>query len=307
MYHVTARGNERRALFRDDRDREEYLVRAARYRERFRFQLLSYCLMTNHVHLAIRTGEQPLSRIMVGLHSSYAAWFNRRHDRVGHLFQGRYKANVILRQRHLITLVRYIHHNPVRARIVAHAADYRWSSDRYLRGRLAPEWFDIDAVHALLGDTRRAAIRHYVHLMDGPASTSAPDATPAPSDGASDGEVVAVSPPCPTGEPRRPIPGLSIERLLEEVARDAGMPVDTLKGRGRGGAVAAARCVAAYLGSRFGGLSVRRIARHLGRDDSSFVRPLAKLERHLRSDAALRTRLDQIVQNLTTSERTPSA
>jgi len=61
LYHVTARGNERRALFRDDADRREYLHRLARYREKFRFRLLSYCLMTNHVHLAIRTGEHPLS------------------------------------------------------------------------------------------------------------------------------------------------------------------------------------------------------------------------------------------------------
>ena len=113
VYHVTARGNERRPIFRDDRDREEYLARIAYYRNKFRFRLLSYCPMTNRVHLAIRTSDAPLSRIMAGLHSSYIQRFNRRHHRVGHLFQGRYKSFLVQEGRYLIALIRYIHRNPV--------------------------------------------------------------------------------------------------------------------------------------------------------------------------------------------------
>jgi putative transposase len=109
LYHVTARGNERRALYRDDADRRDYLDLLARCRQKFRFQLLAYCLMTNHVHLAIRTGEDPLSRIMARLHSIYAERFNRRHERVGHLFQGRYKASLVRDERYLHALLRYVH------------------------------------------------------------------------------------------------------------------------------------------------------------------------------------------------------
>ena len=76
----------------DGEDRNDYLARVAWYRAKFGFRLLAYCLMTNHVHLAIRRGPAPLSRVMAGLHSSYTQWFNRRHRRVGHLFQGRYKS-----------------------------------------------------------------------------------------------------------------------------------------------------------------------------------------------------------------------
>lgn len=88
LYHVIVRGNERKDVFRDDADREEYLHRLAHYREKFQFRLLAYCLMNNHVHLAIEVSRDPLSRIMAGLQSAYTQYFNRRHRRVGHLFQG---------------------------------------------------------------------------------------------------------------------------------------------------------------------------------------------------------------------------
>ncbi len=90
LYHVIGRGNERNAVFRSDRDRSDYLERLAHYGEKFVYRLLAYCLMGNHVHLAIETGEAPLSRIMAGLQSSYTQAFNRRHRRVGHLCQVRY-------------------------------------------------------------------------------------------------------------------------------------------------------------------------------------------------------------------------
>jgi putative transposase len=164
LYHVTARGNERKALFRDDSDRREYLARAALYREKFHFRLLAYCLMTNHVHLAIRAGDEPLCRIMARLHSSYAEWFNRRHNRVGHLFQGRYKAFLVQEDRRFHALVRYIHLNPVKARLVERAADYPWSSDQFLRRGRGPEWLDVDDLLGLLDATRRSAVQRYVEL-----------------------------------------------------------------------------------------------------------------------------------------------
>jgi REP element-mobilizing transposase RayT len=116
-----------KAVFRDDSDRNDYLSRLAHYAEKFGFRLLAYCLMDNHVHLAIETGKAPLSRIMAGLQSSYTQQFNRRHGRVGHLFQGRYKAFLIEKDRYALALLRYIHENPVKAGVVAKPQDYAWS------------------------------------------------------------------------------------------------------------------------------------------------------------------------------------
>jgi|KBSSwiStaDraftv2_1062776.scaffolds.fasta_scaffold02332_24 REP element-mobilizing transposase RayT len=300
LYHVTARGNERRALFRDDVDRLEYLARAARYRERFRFRLLAYCLMTNHVHLAIRTGQEPLSRIIAGLHSSYAEWFNRRHDRVGHLFQGRYKAFLVQEDRRLHALVRYIHLNPVKARIADRASDYPWSSDRFLRRGRGPEWLDVDHLLSLLDETRRSAVRRYVDLVDGPSGDASYDPGHAIDQAVIGDEDFALTQweAAASSQPKPRSREVSLDRVLDAVARECGLTLDELRSGRRGGKYAAARCLAVYVARLLCGASIRRVALRLGRDDSSFVRPLAELERRLDSDQALRTWLDRVAKAL---------
>jgi REP element-mobilizing transposase RayT len=299
LYHVTARGNERRALFRDDADREEYLRRIARYREKFRFRLLSYCLMTNHVHLAIRAGEQPLSRVMAGLHSSYAEWFNRRHRRVGHLFQGRYKALLIQENRHLQALVRYIHRNPVKARIVARAAEYPWSSDRYLRRGEAPPWLDAHDLLALLGNTRRLAVRRYVELVEDPGDAPGYDPSRALDQAVVGDEVFAAAQWDAAPAVSRPrAREARLDDVLGAVARDGGFTTADLYSGRRGGELAATRCRAVYLARLICGVSARRVALHLGRDDSAFVRPLARLERSLETDPATRARMNRLLETL---------
>ena len=165
VYHVIARGNERRAVFREDTDRELYLERLELYQKRFGFRVYAYCLMTNHIHLAVETGKASLSRIMLGLQGSYTQAFNRRRGRVGHLFQGRYKSLVVQKDRYLLALVRYIHENPVLAGIVREPPDYRWSSDRWYRKRGGPPWLDVNSVLGMFGRQRQAAVRAYAAFM----------------------------------------------------------------------------------------------------------------------------------------------
>ena len=121
--------------------------------------------MTNHIHLALETGPVPLSRIVLALHGSYAQAFNQRHGRVGHLFQGRYKALLVQKTSYLLALVRYIHENPVKAGLVRHAATYRWSSDRFYRGMSAPDWLDPSGLLELLGADPARAARRYRSFM----------------------------------------------------------------------------------------------------------------------------------------------
>ncbi len=298
VYHVTARGNERRSIFRDDQDREDYLARIAFYRHKFRFRLLSYCLMTNHVHLAIRTAEAPLSRIMAGLHSSYTQRFNRRHRRVGHLFQGRYKSFLVQEDRYLIALIRYVHRNPVRAGIVRRAADYPWSSDRFLRTGHGPAWLDVDETLAVIGPSRRSAIGRYAELVD-EASTGADDSVLRRVGGAVEGdEDFALERFAAAGELDVPLLGLTESRILEVVAAEMGVPLGELTGPRKGGRIAFTRCLAAYIARRFARISVRCVARRLNRDDSSFVRPLTTLESRLELEPALRDQVDRIIRTL---------
>lgn len=113
-YHVTARGNERKSIYRDDSDRTHFLELLAETTERFALRIHAYVLMDNHFHLLLETPEANLSRSLQWLNVSYSLWFNRRHDRVGHLFQGRFKSVVVEDDAGWQEVARYIHLNPVR-------------------------------------------------------------------------------------------------------------------------------------------------------------------------------------------------
>jgi REP element-mobilizing transposase RayT len=134
FYHVIARGNQRQAIFHNDRDRYYYLDRLEHYRKRYGFIVYAYVLMTNHVHLLVETGATPLSKIMQGLQFTYTRDFNRRYQKVGHLFQGRYTAILCDRDAYLVELVRYLHLNPARIRMPLNPWRYPWSSHRVYMG-----------------------------------------------------------------------------------------------------------------------------------------------------------------------------
>ena len=158
LYHVTARGNDRRALFDEDPDRIAFLEFLAEAVTRFRWSLTAWVLMTNHFHLVIQTPDANLSRGMHWLNSRYAGWFNRRHKRTGHLFEGRFKSLLIEKERHFNEVLRYVVLNPVRAKMVAGPERYPWSSYRGTSGlEVAPEWLDVAAVHGLFEHDRATA------------------------------------------------------------------------------------------------------------------------------------------------------
>jgi putative transposase len=128
FYHVTSRGNARQDIFADDEDYRTFLTILADVVERYRWLLHAYCLMGNHYHLLIETPQANLSRGMRQLNGVYTQKYNRRHNRVGHLFQGRYKAFVVEKDAYLLELSRYIALNPVRAKLVSSPEDWPWSS-----------------------------------------------------------------------------------------------------------------------------------------------------------------------------------
>jgi putative transposase len=130
VYHVTARGNARAAIFLDDDDRRRFLALLAEAVERRGWACYAYCLMDNHYHLLIETASANLSRGMRHLNGVYTQRFNRAHGRVGHVFQGRYKAILVEKQAYLLELCRYVVLNPVRAGMVTGAGDWVWSSYR---------------------------------------------------------------------------------------------------------------------------------------------------------------------------------
>ena len=136
LYHVTDRGNERRAIFRDDQDRRRFLDYLGEAVKKYCLQIHAFCLMPNHYHIEIETSQGNISHAMQWLKTTYTVNFNKRHRRVGHLFQGRFKAILVEKENHLLELTLYIHLNPVRAGLAVLPEDYAWSSyPDYIRVR----------------------------------------------------------------------------------------------------------------------------------------------------------------------------
>lgn len=138
-------------IFLDDFDREAFLSIVERARKRFKFKLLAYCLMTNHVHLLIQVSTAPLDRIMKLILSRYSRRFNRRTNSKGHVFEERYGRKIVRSDRYLGIVIRYIHGNPVKAGMVSETWSYRWSSAKQYKEN-ASGFADIEAVRELFGD-----------------------------------------------------------------------------------------------------------------------------------------------------------
>ena len=169
IYHVTSRGDRREAIFVDDVDREALIDVVATGMSRFDAQVLAYCLMGNHYHFVLHTRKANLSLLMRHLNGVYTQAFNRPHNKVGHLLQGRFKAILVDRDAYLLEVCRYVELNPVRAHMVNQPAQWQWSSYRAHVGQApTPQWLDTAGLHGyLLGhaprglaDERRAAQRY---------------------------------------------------------------------------------------------------------------------------------------------------
>ena len=167
IFHVTSRGNERRNIVRDGRDRRRFLDFLGRVTEDRRWRLYAWVLMSNHYHLLLELRETGLSKGIHWLNQRLAQTFNGRHDRVGHLFQGRFKAIHVEREGHFLELLRYIVLNPVRAKMIENVAEYEWSSYAATAGPApAPGWLDVRGALAQFDssnvDVARAEYRTFV-------------------------------------------------------------------------------------------------------------------------------------------------
>ena len=168
LHHVMVRGIERTALFRDDVDRADFITRLASLVEAGAWTVSAWALLPNHAHLLVRTGSRPLPRSMRALLTGYAGAFNRRHKRVGHLFQNRYKSIVVEAEFYLLELVRYVHLNPLRAKVVPdlrRLGQYPWTGHSALLGTVPRPWQDTRTILRQFGPTparARTAYRAFV-------------------------------------------------------------------------------------------------------------------------------------------------
>jgi len=166
IYHVTSRGDRREEIYLDEEDREIWLAVMAQVCERFNWRCHTWCMMDNHYHIVVETIEGNLSKGMRQLNGVYTQKSNRRHQRVGHVFQGRFKAILVDRDNYLLELCRYVVLNPVRAGIVNDVVDWPWSSYRAMISQESvPAWLETDAVLSYFGKRRKSVIAKYIDFV----------------------------------------------------------------------------------------------------------------------------------------------
>ena len=178
LYHVTSRGDRREDIYMDDADRQRWLDILGEVCLRHNWLCHAYCLMDNHYHIVIETVDGNLSAGMRQLNGVYTQWHNRTHGRVGHVFQGRFKAIIVQRQAYLLELARYVVLNPVRANICQTPDQWRWSSYLAMIGQAhRPNWLHTEWLLGQFGSHYTKAVAAYIeHVHAGVGLTSVWDA-----------------------------------------------------------------------------------------------------------------------------------
>jgi putative transposase len=272
VYHVLCRGNNRQKIFRDDLDRGRYLEKLVHYCELKEVSLLGYCLLSNHIHLLVETPQGNLSKMMQAFQTSYTLYFNRRHGRSGHVFEQRYKALLVDKDNYLLQVSRYIHCNPVAAKLVARPQDYRWSSyGAYVNGK-GVRGLSTSLVLEQLGGKRKEQIRNYREYVESdPVGTVNQEPPPTVKQvviGDTEfaeqvlnrrrGKVVTER-------------GYTLGQVEQAVCRAARIEREELGRTQRRPAVKRARELFMYLGRHHTGASLREIADRIGVRDISTV------------------------------------
>ena len=178
LHHVMGRGIEQTNLFRTDADRGDFVDRLAQLCLEGSLVVYAWSLLSNHFHLLVRTGRQPISRSMKKLLTGYVVNFNLRHKRSGHLFQNRYKSIICEEDPYLLELARYVHMNPVRAgmvRDVEQLRDYRWSGHSAIMGRVKQQWQDVNTILAYFGKGKKAVEKYEEFVKEGAVQGRRPE------------------------------------------------------------------------------------------------------------------------------------
>lgn len=287
-------------MFFDDVDRTKFCLLVQEGIERFGHRVHAFCLMDTHVHLAVQVGEEELWRIMQNLTFRYTRWYNRRHGRWGHLFQGRYKANVVDADGLLPALVRSIHLEPVRAGVVPKPEDARWTSHLPYLGRSEVAWLEKASVLGRFGDEEGAAIREFGRFVAEAGTEDHEEFSQERSDGRVIG-TEAFRGRIQEATRGAQVPGVTLDEIIDAVRGVYEMERDDLRGRGRRASEARAMVALMVRGAR--GLTLAEAAREFSRDTSSLVIGAKRLQAKLETDLALRDRWAQVRARLPTRRR----
>jgi len=299
LYHVISRGNRRQGIFRDEKDLRSFLAYLSYSKMKFSFRLYAYALMKNHIHLLREVEKVPLSKIMQSLLSRYTQYFNRRYRQVGHLFQGRYKAIVCDKDAYLLELVRYLHLNPVRARIVTRPEDYAWTGHLSYLGKREEDLIDEGFILDQLGGDRSSSRRSYRRFVWEGMKGGHEEKYYQVKDQRYLGEDAFVERiEMEREKPEDWIYEIPLKAISKEVARAIGSGEDELYSLRRGRQGSQGRAMVAYLAKRISGYTGKEIGDHFRRSSVMVSEAIKKVEELLRKDRAFAKGLRVLAESL---------
>lgn len=258
IYHVTARGNNRQIIFNDEFDKMYYLSLLRYYKDKYECELYAYVLMDNHVHLLIAVADQPLAKFMQGVQQCYTQYYNHKYSHVGHVFQQRYNAEICADDSYLLSVVRYIHNNPIKAKIVDRV-DYPWSSHKYYL-KADCSFVDSSFILGIFSNNKTTAIERYLSFIK--------ELEEFPVMLAGGAGIVTRNSNCVTADHYN----ISIDELLEQSAKKAGIAIEDILGGSKVRAVVMARRRFIYLALKSGLVTGAELARRLNVSQSQITR-----------------------------------
>jgi REP element-mobilizing transposase RayT len=296
FYHVILRGNGGEKIFFSEHDRNRLYLLIQEGIVRFKYRLHGYCLMTNHIHLIIQVGNLPLSKIVQNISFRYTKYINKKKKRIGHLFQGRYKAVLIDADTYLLELVRYIHNNPVRAGMVKNALDYKWSSHQPYLGKQKIPFLTMDLVLGQFGKTvglSRKKFKQYVERKSGEGQQAEF------YKGIHDTRVLGDENFAEKVlQQKLTFKKPSLQRIVQQVCKQFGVQEKELKKPGRQRKMSEFRGIIGWLAKQLEATSLTEVSTHFNRDLATMSRAVRKIEeRYARSEDA-QNLLDDLIDQL---------
>ncbi len=302
MYHVMLRGNARQTVFHQDAEYRYFEEILAQGLEQYAIVLHAYCWMKNHVHMALQVQDIPLSKLMQNISQRYTQWSNKRYDRVGHVFQGRYKAVLVDSDAYLTELIRYIHLNPVRSKIITDPLDYPLSSHAAYAGKTRPpDWLHIDRGLRQFGKTEPVARAAYLHFM---GQASKEELLEQLRHGSStEGRILGNEDFIKNvlREKNEAMPAqIAIDPLVEMVAGVYQVSPREMTNAGRARHLAEARAMTALIGMDHCGHMLSDFARFFNRDMSAMSKLVKAVRRRLETNRSMQEKMAQIQDQITT-------
>jgi REP element-mobilizing transposase RayT len=281
------RGNGGQNIFTSEEDRYRFYLFLQEGVEKFGHRIHAFCLMDNHVHLAIQVGEKPLSRIMQNFCFRYTQWVNSRQKKVGHLFQGRYKAILVDADSYLAELVRYIHLNPVRAKIVKAPENYPWSGHMAYIGHDKLPWLTTDWVLSQFSQRLKTARAKYEDFIkEGKGEGHRKEFHCGTSEGRILGDDTFIEKALEKAEQAERKPA-AIGEIIEKVVELYGLTEKEIVTVGKQRYQSEARGMIAYLVREISGLSLTDLSRRMKRDVSSLSEAADRIIRCSKEDGNL--------------------